>query len=427
MSLRSEKNSQYVEMLKEWETSGIASETSTVPPSQERPMPVIPFLEVIHPSKSIDVTGLTTKKIKCTEFEYYGTPCRVHNVNLKGFRFKTLSSAWEALSNDKYSIVIFDCLKIKEELDLCDWAYIKLVKTYSEAVIPNNPSSGAVLAAYILAQSGFKTRLVKDDNNNYYLLYGVDSNLVDLRYWIIDGTVFSCFEDLSEIPFYVCNGRFPGETPARMDNNSGNFFTVLPSDTRTLVSRSCNLTLNVSSNLNYINFLKDYPEYFKGNDRICSWINYYNTKLSVDTENILYPALSEATKDMPPAESVNYILHFIQEAFPYKDDIHVWGRQRSFFPQETMYYPFSDCEDRSILFSRIVRDILELDIILVYFPEKQHLLAATKLPEDNETGWFINVEGERYYFTDPSYINSNLGDLAENYMDTSFEILKLSD
>lgn len=427
MSLRSEKNSQYVEMLKEWETSGIASETSTVPSSQERPMPVIPFLEVIHPSKSIDATGPTTKKTKCTEFEYYGTTCRVHNVNLKGFRFKTLSSAWETLSNDKYSVVLFDCLKIKEELYLCDWAYIKLVKTYSEAVIPNNPSSGAVLAAYILAQSGFKIRLVKDDNNNYYLLYGVDSDLVDLRYWIIDGTVFSCFEDLSEIPFYVCNGRFPGETPARMDNNSGNFFAVLPSDTRTLVSRSCNLTLNVSSNLNYINFLKDYPEYFKGNDKICSWLNYAAAKLSVDTENILYPALSEATKNMSPAESVNYILHFIQEAFPYKDDIYVSGRQNTFYPQETMYYPFSDCEDRSILFSRIVRDVLKLDVILVYFEEKQHLLAATKIPEYNETGWFFNMEGEMYYVTDPSYLGSNLGDLSENFMDTSFEILKLSD
>ena len=408
-----------MKMLEEWETKGIESEAPAVTLSQERPVPIIPFLEVIHPSKS--------KNAKYTEFDFYGTACRVHDVNLKGFRFKTLSSAWETLSNDKYSIVIYDCLKIREELDLCDWAYIKLIKKYSEAVIPRNPSGGAVLAAYILAQSGFKVRLVKDDSNNYYLLFGVDSNLVDWRYWTIDGTVFSCFEDISGIPHYICNGRFPGEMPARMDNGSGNLFTNLPSDARALVSQSCNLSLDVSSNLNYIDFLKEYPEYFKGNDRIYSWINYSNAKLSVDTENILYPALSEATKDMSPAESVNYILHFIQEAFPYKDDILVWGRQRTFYPQETMYYPFSDCEDRSILFSRIVRDVLDLDVVLVYFTEKQHLLAATKIPEDNETEWFVTVEGERYYFADPSYLNSNLGDLSENYMDTPFEILKLSE
>lgn len=47
---------------------------------------------------------------------------------------------------------------------------------------------------------------------------------------------------------------------------------------------------------------------------------------------------------------------------------------------------------RSILFSRIVRDVLKLDIVLVYFTEKQHLLAATKLPEDNDSLFFQKAE-----------------------------------
>lgn len=37
-------------------------------------------------------------------------------------------------------------------------------------------------------------------------------------------------------------------------------------------------------------------------------------------------------------------------------------------PRRNYYYPYSDCEDRSILFARLVKDLLGLDVVLLYYP-----------------------------------------------------------
>ena len=44
------------------------------------------------------------------------------------------------------------------------------------------------------------------------------------------------------------------------------------------------------------------------------------------------------------------------------------------FPEETINYPYSDCEDRSILFSYLVKNLLHLDIVGVKYND--HLATA---------------------------------------------------
>ena len=63
------------------------------------------------------------------------------------------------------------------------------------------------------------------------------------------------------------------------------------------------------------------------------------------------------------------------ETFEYKLDSEMWGvADRAFFPDETLHYPYRDCEDGAILFTRLVRDLLGLPSALVYYPG--HLAAA---------------------------------------------------
>ena len=71
-----------------------------------------------------------------------------------------------------------------------------------------------------------------------------------------------------------------------------------------------------------------------------------------------------------------------------------------------MYYPYCDCEDRSILFSRIVRDLMGLEVILLYYPG--HLATAVCFTED-VSGDYLVVNGKRYVVCDPTFINANVG------------------
>ncbi len=96
----------------------------------------------------------------------------------------------------------------------------------------------------------------------------------------------------------------------------------------------------------------------------------------------------------------------MQTAFVYEYDDKVWGADPAFFADETLYYPYCDCEDRSILLTRIVRDLLNLKCALVYYPG--HLATAVALGED-ATGDFIRVGEEKFLVCDPTYINAPIG------------------
>lgn len=145
------------------------------------------------------------------------------------------------------------------------------------------------------------------------------------------------------------------------------------------------------------------------------WSIYANTPLSTQSVEMLYPVLKENLKGKTQLDAVNRILNFVQTGFVYEYDDVVWGHDRAFFADETLYYPYCDCEDRSILFSRIVRDILGLKVLLVYYPG--HLYTAVHFNEEVK-GDYITLENDKYIVCDPTYIGAPVGRTMPN-MDNS--------
>lgn len=76
------------------------------------------------------------------------------------------------------------------------------------------------------------------------------------------------------------------------------------------------------------------------------------------------------------------------------------------FAEETLFYPYCDCEDRAILFTRLVRDLLGLKTILVYYPG--HLASAVCFSE-NVPGDYVVLNGKRFVVSDPTYIGAPVG------------------
>ena len=149
------------------------------------------------------------------------------------------------------------------------------------------------------------------------------------------------------------------------------------------------------------------------------WAMYANTPLNNSTKEQLYPqflSFFEAIKNSFEEDGtdmrnyvpacVDLICHCIQTAFVYEYDDKVWGGDRAFFADETLYYPYCDCEDRSILLTRMVRDLLGLKCALVYYPG--HLATAIAVGEDVK-GDFIRINGTKFLVCDPTYIGAPIG------------------
>ena len=178
-----------------------------------------------------------------------------------------------------------------------------------------------------------------------------------------------------------------------------------PTPKRALTSKK-GVTSYVSVNKNMIDFFNTYPQAcFNGNQNT-RWAAYANTPVEESVKDILFPPLRNTISGMNEKDAVDILLNWVQTAFEYAYDDKVWGGDRAFFAQETLYYPYSDCEDRAILFSRLVRDLMGLDVVLLCYPG--HLAAAVAFNED-VNGDYLTYKNRKYVVCDPTYINAGVG------------------
>lgn len=136
------------------------------------------------------------------------------------------------------------------------------------------------------------------------------------------------------------------------------------------------------------------------------WNMYAQTPLDDDVRTQVYPQLETVIKGMSKPMAVGRLLNLLQTGLKYEYDNKVWGRDRAFFAEETLYYPYCDCEDRAILLSRLIKDLLGLQTILVYYPG--HLAMAVAFNE-YVNGDYISYQGKRFVICDPTYIGAPIG------------------
>ena len=125
-----------------------------------------------------------------------------------------------------------------------------------------------------------------------------------------------------------------------------------------------------------------------------------------EVKDKVYPQLQTFIKDLSQLEAMERLLNWTQTSLIYEYDDKLWGCDRPFFAEESLFYPYADCEDRSILLSRLVRDLLGLKTILVYYPG--HLAMAVEFTEP-VSGDYIMLDGRKFVVCDPTFINANVG------------------
>jgi hypothetical protein len=113
-----------------------------------------------------------------------------------------------------------------------------------------------------------------------------------------------------------------------------------------------------------------------------------------------------------------------QTAFAYHTYKEQFNYEKGFFPEETFFYPYSDCEDRTILFSYLVKHILGLEVVGIKYSD--HMAAAVKLsthPKNSQWDGFM-YKNSYYTIADPTYMNANIGMTMPTYKNKKFDIIK---
>lgn len=377
-------------------------EVVVVEPPKPQPTPVEPVAppEPVKPKQETISTNFFGTRIECLVE-------KKPQFTLGSLDEESISKAWGRLSDGHCDALLSQCMKLRGRYRLSDWGYIQLLDSIS-SVCCKRPNEATFLMCWLYCQSGYKMRLARD-NNRLYMLFASENLIYNISYFEINNELFYCYKG-GEVgsSLYVCDVAFPKERTMTLKMTSEPQLKVRTSNKRTLKSKQYPaLTLTTTVNQNLIDFYSNYPTGSINEDFGTRWAMYANTPLSEEARKAIYPRLKKLMEGKSKLKATEELLNFVQTAFVYEYDDKVWGCDRAFFAEETLFYPYADCEDRSILFSRLVRDLLGLKVVLIYYPG--HLATAVHFVGEQPNGDYLELKDGKYYIADPTYIGAPVG------------------
>lgn len=386
---------------------------------------VSPILSLPQPKPISPIYENDKVEEKNFSFSYMGTTCEVRlpkdlNIRMSGCESCMIATIWKQLATNAMDNTIRDFLALRLKMQLCDWAYLNLIDTFAKAFCGHG-NEAVIMAAFIYSQSGYKMRLGRDCEK-LYLLYGSKHGIYEKGYIVIEGINYYPLDDKVE-RMEISDFSFPQEQSMSLYIENVQKFTIRPSAIRKLASEQYHdVAIDSQVNLNLIQFYNTYPSSEVNGNFMTCWKMYADTPMDESVSQMLYPDIKNKIEGLSDVQAVNQILNWVQTAFQYEYDDKVWGHDRAFFAEETLYYPYCDCEDRAILFTRLVRDLLGLKCILVYYPG--HLASAVCLKQQ-VNGDYISLDGDVYTICDPTYIGAPVGITMPEMDNRSAKVIKL--
>lgn len=363
----------------------------------------VPFEPIVpNPSPDVPLNYIT----------FYGTDLAFHFdltylPKLKDLSEKSVSDFWYELSDDYFDNLVVECLNYRDERNFCDWAYFLMTRQLANAYF-GQTNEAVVLHMYLLVQSGYQTRIaLKGDR--LHVLMGTEDFVYSYGFVTIDGKHYFVFDKNTGCgSFLIYNHAFPSERMMSFIPKQPKL-EIEKTAPRQMGSKWLKIETNVVLNQNLIDFFNDYPV-------SRNWTYYSIVSLSDMAKDSLYPAMRKAIAGKSQSEAANILISFVQFGFKYATDQDQFGYERPLFPDESLFYPFNDCEDRSIFYACLVRELLGLDVVLLDYPG--HLATAVCFKEKVE-GDYLMLDGKRYVVCDPTYIGADIGMCMPQFISTT--------
>jgi len=316
----------------------------------------------------------------------------------------------EMASNKEWDFNLTQLHQLKHEHNLNDWGYYCLLKKASTCFFEDQ-NEQILFTWYMLLKSNYDVR-TGYSGNDILLLLPTLQQIYNVPFLNLKGKNYYLLNGHTENPKSVFT--YDSSYPA-----SNRIFSLLLDEyplidpipvSKTLHYMEEDIRLQI--NISMIDFFSGIP--------LCSMQTYFRPLLKPDTwapiDSFLVPRLSSKTD----REKIDVLLDFIQTAIPYETDQQQFGKERYLFAEECLFYPYADCEDRTILMAQMVKHYTKLNSIALEFPG--HVVLAVDFGE-NEKGTFINYLGKKYIICDPTYIHARSGMLPDELKNTKAMVI----
>lgn len=334
--------------------------------------------------------------------------------SLNGLNENAIADAYEALCNSDYKPLLADCAQIRKDLRLNDWGVFTLVRQVADTYC-GTANESIVMQQFLLNEMGYKARMARKATEDKMMLFvATDCSIYAHPYITLNGqNYYNLSGNNEQCQFYMCQKDSPkAKNSVGMQLKEAPLFPgTVVSSTHQAKGSTARVTVDVPKAL--MDFYKDYPQ--------CDYSVYFNAPVNAAMENRILSSLAPLVQGRNEADAANILINFVQTAFQYQTDGQQFGYEKPFFVEELFYYPYSDCEDRAMLFSYLVRKLLGLDVVLLDYPE--HIATAVRF-NGNVSGDYLMVNGRKYIVCDPTYIGASIGMTMPRYKTVSAKVLK---
>lgn len=356
-----------------------------------------PVKPVLPPTSYVDVP-------------FYDKEVKLPNTSiakLSGKRNEDIARAWshakEIISGNVIQAIRYEV----NSMGLNGWFTLDLVKKYVNCVGSENTSDERIIAEqYLLTKLGYDVRLAKNADNNKLLMHvpfaermysNVYLEMEGQRYYTIcDGT--ERIDPANPPAIYTCtlpkDSALGGNLSLilhEMKIDSGNYHEFKISDGKITISGSVDKCI--------MEMLRHYPQ--------MDIPEYAQSTVLPDLRQEIIRQVKPQIEGLSKLEAVNALLNFVQHGFQYATDDKYHGYEKYYFVEENLYYPKNDCEDRSIFFGYLVKELLGLHVQLISYPEHESS-AVRFVPEDISGDGYI-CNNQHWIISDATYIGAKAG------------------
>ncbi|MBW2220207.1 MAG: hypothetical protein JRF40_12050, partial [Deltaproteobacteria bacterium] len=390
----------------------------------EHKPPAIDFKPPVVRVKPLPMPDDIKKDHKCIEFLFLETPvnlCFDPNFQSKPvmhFNKKSISKFWQNMSLTDHKGFVQHVLKLKKEMKLNDWGFHFLLYKSGEKIYDGNRNMSLLFVWFISSKAGYESR-VGYKSDQIYLLMPSQNTLYSIPFLTIKGKrYYAQYFDQQPVKFkkiFSYKGEYPG-ADRLMDYSFKDSPLIAMSSEKRDIRFHCNgkdYSFPIYFNRNLIHFYRYYPQ--------TELQLYFTAAMPKETEADILNNLKPAINGLSEKEAADVLLRFVQTVFAYKTDADQFGREKFMFPAETIYYPYSDCEDRSFLFVWLVENLLELEAVGLDYPG--HVATGVKFNSDID-GDHVIWEETKYTVCDPTYINAEAGMAMPDFKNIKPEIIK---
>ncbi|MFB6355056.1 MAG: hypothetical protein ABEJ65_00885, partial [bacterium] len=276
------------------------------------------------------------------------------NITVDQVTSSEVAQFWKNFAGLELDFLITSLEERRNQLNVKGWGYVMMVHEVARAFSPDNPRKRILTTWSLLLKSGADVRM-GHDRESYYLLYHSPVKLMGTPYFQFNGDRYYVFQreghSQSIRQLYTYQDQYSGPrkpiqpglaSEPRVRSNyrtreltfqyNGQQYTVKAQVDQTMVNY-----FNSLPQMKLQEYIKDLP----GAGVKASFIRQLRTM----------------TSDMKKREKLRFLLRFAQSAFEYKTDQDQFGNEKYMVPAQTIFYPYSDCEDRSMLFMWIVKKV----------------------------------------------------------------------